>query len=205
LQNTARQNVLLKTRPSWARGWTATLFANYNGLFQHVNDNNGATAAQINTYGESFALQNTNPKLATFQAYNSQNKKTDMDYVRLQGDLGDVHVDNTAYTYAYVNKTISSPPTSMQTQADITAGITEGLGTIVNGVKKFKSDVPGYTKQNAYRVWGDITPRRRGFRFRLADRAAARRRVVGSLRHPAPAFRLRPDTMPREYLQSLAQ
>jgi iron complex outermembrane receptor protein len=77
-----------------------------------------------------------------------------MDYIRLQGDLADVHVDNTTCTYAYVNKTISST-NIVQTQADINANVTEGLGTIVGGVP-FKSDVPGYTKQNAYRVWGDI-------------------------------------------------
>ena len=70
------------------------------------------------------------------------------------GDLGDIQVDNTIYTYAYVNKTISATDIQ-QTQADILGGVTEGVGTIVNGVK-FASDVPGYTKQNAYRVWGDI-------------------------------------------------
>ena len=160
LQNTSRENILLKTQTDIAPGWTLTLFANYNGLWQHLNDSNGATAAQINTYGFSYALQNTtSAKLGTYFAYNPEGKKTDMDYARLQGDVGQVHIDNTAYTYAYVNKTISSTDI-LQTQADITAGITEGLGTIVGGVP-FKTDVPGYTKQNAYRVWGDI--------FRLAD------------------------------------
>ena len=154
-QNTSRQNILLKAQSDLGGGWTLTLFGNYNGLFQHVNDNNGATAAQIKAYGESFALQTTNPNLATYQAYSSQNKKTDMDYIRLEGDVfGSLHVDNQAYTYAYVNKTISSTNIE-QTAADIAANITEGLGTIVGG-KAFKNDVPGYTKQNAYRVWGDM-------------------------------------------------
>jgi len=154
-QTTARQNVLLKTQSDLGNGWTLTLFANYNGLFQHVNDNNGATPAQVTAFGENFALQTTtSAKLGTYQPFSSQHKKTDMDYVRLGGDLGSVHVDNQAYTYAYVNKTISST-NIMQTAADIAAGVTEGLGTIVNGVT-FKTDVPGYTKQNAYRVWGDF-------------------------------------------------
>ena len=48
----------------------------------------------------------------------------------------------------------------MQTAADIAAGITEGNGSIVNGTK-FPNDVPGYTKQNAYRNWGNI--------FRISD------------------------------------
>ena len=82
-----------------------------------------------------------------------------MDYLRLQGSIAGISIDDTAYMYAYVNKTVSATNIE-QTQADINNGVTEGLGTIVNGVK-FANDVPGYTKQNAYRVWGNI--------LRLAD------------------------------------
>jgi len=158
-QNTSRQNVLLKTQSDLGNGWTLTLFGDYNGLFQHVNDNNGATPGQINAFGESFALQNTtSAKLGTYQPFSTENKKTDMDYVRLEGDVfGSVHVDDQAYTYAYVNKTISSTNIE-QTAADIAAGKTEGLGTSVKGLSAATTanDVPGYTKQNANRVWGNI-------------------------------------------------
>jgi iron complex outermembrane receptor protein len=154
-QNTARQNYLFKTQLDIAPGWKLTLFGNYNGLFQHLNDNAGETAAQVNAYGETYALQNTtSTKLGNYVGFNPESKKTDMDYVRLTGSVGSISVDNTGYTYAYVNKTISATNIE-QTAADIAAGVTEGLGTIVNGVK-FANDVPGYTKQNAYRVWGDI-------------------------------------------------
>ena len=154
-QNTSRQNFLLKTQSDLGNGWKLTLFGDYNGLFQHVNDGNGADPAQINSFGEAFALQNTNPGLGTYQAFATENKKTDMDYVRLEGDVfGSLHVDDQAYTYAYVNKTISST-NIQQTSTDIALNITEGLGTTVNG-KAFKTDVPGYTKQNAYRVWGNM-------------------------------------------------
>ena len=153
-ETTARQNILLKTQTQLAPGWTLTAFANYNGLFQNLNDNAGSTAAQVFTFGKNFGLQVTNPKLATYQAYNPEGKKTDMDYLRLQGDMGQFNIDDTAYTYAYVNKTISSTNPE-QTAADITKGVTEGLGTTLNGVK-MANDVPGYTKQNAYRVWGNI-------------------------------------------------
>ena len=154
-QSTSRQNILLKTQSDLGNGWTLTLFGDYNGLYQHVNDNNGATPAQINAFGESFALQNTtSAKLGTYQPFSSQHKKTDLDYVRLEGDIGSLHVDDQAYTYAYVNKTISSTNVG-QTAADIAAGMTQGLGTVVNGVTN-KNDVPGYTKQNAYRVWGNF-------------------------------------------------
>jgi iron complex outermembrane receptor protein len=153
-QNTNRQNYLIKTQTDLGSNWTLTLFANYNNLDQHVNDNNGATAAQINAYGETFALQSTNANLATYQAYNPEHKKTDMDYARLQGKIGGITIDNTSYTYAYVNKTISATNIE-QTAADIANNVTEGLGTVVNGVKH-PLDVPGYTKQNAYRVWGNV-------------------------------------------------
>ena len=126
--------------------------------------------------------------------------------LRLQGDLGNgITIDNTAYTYAYVNKTLSTT-IGQQTAADIAKGITEGNGTIVNGVT-FTNDVPGYTKQNAYRVWGNIFRACRGFRFRLADRPGARRRVVGKLRHPARALRFRrhPMLCLDRQLQSLAR
>jgi iron complex outermembrane receptor protein len=153
-QNTDRQNYLIKTQFDVAPGWTLTAFSNYNGLYQHLNDNSGETAAQVNTYGETYALQGSNPKLGNYAAYNPEVKKTDMDYLRLQGSLGSIGIDNTAYTYAYVNRTVSATNIE-QTQADIAKGVTEGLGTIVNGTK-YASDVPGYTKLNAYRVWGDI-------------------------------------------------
>ncbi len=163
LQTTAHQNVLVKVQNEFAPGWTVTVFANYNGLFQHLNDNNGATAAQITAFGKNFALQNANPNLATYQDYNFISKKTDLDYVRLEGDLGGFHLDDTAYTYAYVNKTVTAT-NIQQTAADIINGVTEGSGTIVGGVK-FAKDVPGYTKKNAYRVWGNILRLSRDFDF----------------------------------------
>ncbi len=155
LNSSAAQNYLVKTQTDIAPGWTVTAFADFNGLFQQLEDNEPATPAQIAAYGKNFSLQNTNPNAGTYAPYNHVHKKTDMDYVRLQGDLGNgIKIDNTAYTYAYVNKTLSTTSV-MQTATDIAAGITEGNGTIVNGIK-FPNDVPGYTKQNAYRNWGDI-------------------------------------------------
>ena len=117
-ETTARQNILLKTQTQLAPGWTLTAFANYHGLWQNLNDNAGPTPAQVFTFGKNFGLQVTNPKLATYQAYNPEGKKTDMDYLRLQGDMGQLNIDDTAYTYAYVNKTVSSTNPE-QTAADI--------------------------------------------------------------------------------------
>jgi len=174
LQSSAAQNYLIKTQTEFAPGWTLTAFANFNGLFQQLEDNTGATAAQLVAFGKDYSLQNKNPNAGTYAPYNHVHKKTDLDYLRLQGDLGNgIKIDNTFYTYAYVNKTLSTT-TVQQTATDIALGITEGncvvgttgcavnkgFGTIVNGVN-YPDHVPGYTKQNAYRNWGNI--------FRISD------------------------------------
>ena len=168
-QSSAAQNYTIKFQTEFAPGWTATLFSSYNALFQQLEDNAGATAAQITTYGKAFALQIDNPKAGTYAPYNHVHKKTDMDYLRLQGDLGNgFAIDNTAYTYAYVNKTLSTV-SIQQTAADIAKGITETNGTLItiNGpfATAFPNDVPGYTKQNAFRVFGNIFRGSKDFDF----------------------------------------
>ncbi len=164
LQGSNAQNLLVKTQTNLAPGWSLTFFANYNGLFQTLNDNAGITPAQINTFGKNYALQDTNPSAGNYAAYNHVHKKTDMDYLRLRGNLSDtLTIDDTFYTYAYVNKT-ESTVSIQQTQANITAGITQTNGSIVNHVF-LKNDVPGYTKQNAFRMFGNIFRATQDFDF----------------------------------------
>jgi iron complex outermembrane receptor protein len=204
LQSTHRDNELVKYEADLAPNWSLTLFGNWNALHQTVNDNNGATPAQITNFGINFALQNTNPALPTYAPYSHQNKITDMDYLRLRGAVTEnFHIDDQAYTYAYVNKTVTTTNIT-QTQCDITgttipgvcapgspipagsSSTAEGLGTktggtisqvgtpanplyfvgpnalgnnvvggTVTGATSNKTDIPGYTKLNAYRVWGN--------------------------------------------------
>ncbi|MDE2161628.1 MAG: TonB-dependent receptor [Alphaproteobacteria bacterium] len=155
-QSSLHSNELLKVEHEIAPGWTLTALATVNALHEALSDNNGATAAQVTTYGKAYAMQNTTSQsLGTYNGYNHTDKVTDMEYVRLQGTAGDgFSVDDTAYMYAYVNKTTSATNIE-QTSADIANGVTEGLGTTVGGVK-FKTDVPGYEKLNEYRVYGNI-------------------------------------------------
>ncbi len=182
--SSAAQNYTVKFQTDIASGWTATLFGSYNGLFQALEDNAGATAAQLVAFGKDYALQINNPAAGTYAPYNHVHKKADMDYFRLQGDLGyGITIDNTAYTYAYVNKTLSTLDV-LQTAADITKGITETNGTITGGTivggnvingatfggtlvggTKNANDIPGYTKQNAYRNWGNIFRASKDFDF----------------------------------------
>lgn len=154
-QSTHRENELLKLQYDLAPTWTVTFFGSRNGLSQIVNDSNGVTPGQIVTLGKSFALQNTNNALPTFTGFNPEHKNTDMEYLRLQGDVSAVfHVDDQAYTYAYINKTTTSTNIT-QTLTNVTNNTFQSPGTKVGGVS-FPNDVPGYTKLNAYRVWGNI-------------------------------------------------
>lgn len=155
LQSTHRENELVKLATELAPNWTLTFFGSRNGLSQTVNDANGATSGQIVTYGKDFALQNTNPALPTFAAYNPEHKDTDMEYLRLTGDVSSAfHIDDQAYTYAYINKSTSTTNIT-QTLANVLAGTFQSPGTKVNGVS-YGTDIPGYTKLNAYRVWGNV-------------------------------------------------
>ena len=67
-QDLYTNNELLKIEDQLDAHWTITLFANQSFLKENLDDNNGATPAQIVVYGKNFALQNTNPTLPTYYA-----------------------------------------------------------------------------------------------------------------------------------------
>jgi len=164
LQSSAAKNITIKTQTELTPGWNLTLFSSFNGLFQNVNDKDGITAAQVIAFDKAYALQNTNPNAGNYAAYNHVHKKSDMEYARLQGELGNgFSIDNTLYTYDYRNKTLSTTSVQ-QTTADIAKGVTQANGSIVKGIY-FPDDVPGYTKQNAFRVYGNIFRAAKNFDF----------------------------------------
>ncbi len=157
--DTDQKNILVKADHEFGDDWKLTLFSTYNYLTENINDKFGETLAQVAAYGKNFGLQDTNPGLSTYAPYNWVTKRTDMEYARLQGDITDtLKLDDTAYTYMYLNHTFSAT-SIIQTATDIANNTTSGQGgkvtPIVNGVAQ-PSDVPGYTKVNAYRVWGNI-------------------------------------------------
>lgn len=159
-QGLMKDNELVKIESEFAPGWTLTLFANRNNLHQHVADKNGATAAQLAAFGKQYSLQKVDPTSPDYYDYNYANKITDMDYVRLRGDVTDwLSVDDQAYTYAYVNKTVSVT----STQQTVSGGklVWKTIGTKLvdpstGKVTSIATDIPGYTKLNAYRVWGNV-------------------------------------------------
>ena len=167
-QFTEQKNALVKIEQDLGAGWTATLFSNFSTLQEYLDDNNGATPAQVAVYGKDFALQNTNPALPTYTGYNTTTKQTDLDYLRIQGNLAPgVHLDEKAYTYAYWNHTFSARNIT-QTITDIMDDTAEGMSgskvPVVDGVKE-PGDVPGYSKENAYRVYGDVLTGSEDYQF----------------------------------------
>ena len=170
LQDLYANNILVKVQDQLNSHWTITLFGNQNFLKENLDDNNGDTPAQVYYYGKNFSLQNTNAALPTYQAYNYTSKHTDMDYLRENGDLfGGIKLDNTTYTYAYWNHTLS-PNNQTQTQCDILNDTSEGnypssgaagcAGNknlvFANGTVDSNNAILAYSKENAYRVYGDI-------------------------------------------------
>ena len=156
-QDVHTHNVLLKVQDDINSHWTITLFGDLSFLKENLDDNNGATPAQIFTYGKNFALQGTDATLPTYTPYNYTSKQTDLDYFRVTGDLlPGVKLDNTTYTYAYWNHTFS-PNCETQTLAQIQADSSCDNASVklINGTTDAKG-LLAYSKENAYRVYGDI-------------------------------------------------
>ncbi len=157
LQDVRSYNLTGKIETKIGDDWTITGFSSYSYLKEHL-DNNGLTPAQVMTYGKNFSLQNTNPNLPTYYAYNYTTKATDMEYIREQGTIIDgFKIDNDSYTYAYWNHTMS-PNSQTQTEAQILANTSSDNQTItlLNGGAKIPNQLLSYDKVNRYRVYGDI-------------------------------------------------
>jgi len=180
LQDVRERNFLYKSETPLGPDWKLTMFADYSYLKEHLDDNNGLTASQVDAFGKNFALQNTNASLPTYWAYNWTNKETDMEYIRLQGDItSTTHLDNTSYTYAYWNHTFSpnaqtqeactaststTPCVDGLTNDDTLAGTKQKTWYFLNpttGQVNTNRAAPGtdllaYDKVNEYRVFGDL-------------------------------------------------
>ncbi|HEX7872927.1 MAG TPA: TonB-dependent receptor [Sphingobium sp.] len=139
-----------------------TLLGTYNENRFNQPDKDGVTRGQMALYGKNFSLNN-DPNSQNYYGYNYTNKTTDFEIVKLEANIApNSTFVNSAYTYSYDNETLSGNDVTLfaagtsTEAADIAAAnkvvLTPG-GSKVNGV-------PGYTKTNKYRVWGDIAKAR---------------------------------------------
>lgn len=128
---------------------TLTLLGTYNKNHFNQADSDGSTLAQQALFGKYFALNN-DPKTSEYFGYNRTVKTTDFELIKLEANLAPgVVLENRAFTYYYDNETLSAND------------VTTLPGTIYNtvaadGKTKIIGNIPGYTKTNKYRVFGDI-------------------------------------------------
>ena len=129
------------------------------------SDASACTAtSQVGLYGKEFGLVDINelrfagtPYPNARHDFNWTNKTTDFEIARLQIKLNDwLSFDNKFYTYFYKNFTVSTQsstvacltnPTNSSCRSTLNIG---GVLTLRNG------DIPGYTKVNQYRNYGNI-------------------------------------------------
>lgn len=125
----------------------------------------GATAAEIATYGQNYAL-NSNPASSEFLGYNYTIKNTDFEYIRLRSRFnGGWKNDQQVYTYAYDNETlaansVTSPTSSLGTLTCAPGAVTTATTNclLANGTQAYvynPADPALYQKRNKYRVLGD--------------------------------------------------
>jgi iron complex outermembrane receptor protein len=135
--------------------WKLTVLGTWNYTRVHVNDNAGATLTQVALYGKNFALDN-NKADPTYYGYNLVDKHTYFNYAKLNGDVtSTTHLEDTVYSYYYKNDTESAldptlSPTDIINKKGLQITQVPGGKPVVNG------DVPGYTKLNVYKIYGDI-------------------------------------------------
>ena len=125
-----------------------TLIATYNRNRFNQADSDGSTLAQQALFGRYYGLNN-DPKTSEYYGYNHTDKTTDFEIIKFEANLSPTAVfENRAYTYYYDNETLSA--NDVTTLPGATYSTKNAAGVTVTG------DIPGYTKTNKYRVYGDI-------------------------------------------------
>ena len=145
-----------------------TLLGTYNKNRFNQPDKDGATLAQVALYGKNFSLNNDSNS-QTFYGYNHTQKTTDFEIAHLEGELAsNLRFDNKAYTYSYDNETLSGSDVTLYATATPAAIAAANVVLLISGSKTTSFGVPGYTKTNKYRVYGDIPSVRLDFGFGTA-------------------------------------
>jgi iron complex outermembrane receptor protein len=111
----------------------------------------GETWAQVLAYGKNFQLNNI-PTDEHYYKFNHEVKDTDIEYVDVKYQLTpSLSLEAQPYTYAYHNHTVA---------ANDSTGLVGGVNTSPPNVTTSPasaSDIGGYDKLNAYRVYGEVT------------------------------------------------
>lgn len=137
-----------------------TLLSTYNRNRFNQPDKNGSTLQEVAALGKFYNLNDDQTSL-NYYKYNVTHKTTDFEIAKLDADLAPTATfTNAAYTYYYDNETLSGAnATTMPT------GVVSPTGIVLADGKTKAPGVPGYTKTNKYRVWGDIPKIKYDFGF----------------------------------------
>ncbi|WEJ98112.1 MAG: TonB-dependent receptor [Candidatus Sphingomonas phytovorans] len=142
-----------------------TILATYNENTFNQPDKDGATLSQIAQFGKYFSLNN-DPNSQTYYGYNHTHKTTDFEVVKFEATIAPNSIfENRAYTYSYDNETLSGNDVTLFATASAADIAKANVYTPVNGVATTAPGVPGYTKTNKYRMFGDIAKTRIDFGF----------------------------------------
>ncbi len=148
-------NQLIRAVVPLVGSWKVTTLGTWNFTKVYTNDSSGATLDQTKAFGKNFALTD-NPSLPTYYKYNVVTKHTYFNYAKLTGDVTpSTRLEDTVYSYYYKNDTESALDATLTT-ADIAAGKGLGVTLVPNGKLIANGHVPGYTKLNVYKIYGNI-------------------------------------------------
>lgn len=163
-----------------------SFLSSYNQDLYAQSDNNGVTCAplvtagvrnanpidgsacvagtQVALYGKTFGLVDVTkaqfagtPFPNARYDFNWTNKTTDFEILRLQLNVNDnISFDNKIYTYFYKNFTVSTQTSTVACALTPTASTCRSTLSVGGVLSVRNGDLPGYTKVNQYRNWGDI-------------------------------------------------
>lgn len=180
------QNIFVKAQIPLTSSLTVTTVYTWNKDFYNQGDSTSTGSVdQVLAYGKRFALGN-DPTLQTYKGYNYTNKTTDFAYLRFNNDFGHgFRAENTTYTYAYVNSTVSGNDGTADNS--LTLALNDGGAALrkanlvtINPPAAYPAPgaaypgsaqvagLPGYIKRNQYRVIGDIAKFDKDFSFGTA-------------------------------------
>ena len=141
-----------------------TILGTYNENDFNQPDKDGATLSQISQFGRYFSLNN-DPNSMDYYKYNHTHKTTDFEIVKFEANIAPNSIfENRAYTYSYDNETLSGTDVTLFATASATDIAAAHKVALAPGAAKV-TGVPGYTKTNKYRVYGDIAKARIDFGF----------------------------------------
>jgi iron complex outermembrane receptor protein len=141
-----------------------TLLGTYNENSFNQPDKDGVTLSQVAQFGRYFNLNN-DPNSQSYYGYNHTHKTTDFEVVKFEANIApNSTFENRAYTYSYDNETLSGSDVTLYATATPTAIASANMVTLTQGGAKTVG-VPGYTKTNKYRMFGDIAKTRIDFGF----------------------------------------